>query len=157
MRGLNVETPLLWRYYDELSLGDSQVTRARTVTETDVVNWCAFTGDWFLLHSDKEYAERSMFGQRIAPGMMVLAISGGLGVPPDSTAILANYGTDRIRYPIPTFIGDTVHLELEVVARNDRDEASGIVDFRWDVVNQNGETVAASQLRVLLAKNGAHA
>ena len=149
-----METPLLWRYYDELMIGDGQVTRARTVTETDVVNWCALTGDWFLLHSDKEFAARSMFGQRIAPGMMVLAISGGLGVPPDSTAILANYGTDRIRYPRPTFIGDTVHLDMEVVAKKDRDDTSGIVDLRWDVVNQNGETVAASQLRVLMAKNG---
>lgn len=152
-----METPLLWRYYDELSLGDTQLTRGRTITEADVVTWCAFTGDWFVLHSDKEYAERSMFGQRVAPGMMVLAISGGLGVPPDSTAILANYGTDRLRYPRPTFIGDTIHLEMEVVAKEARDERSGIVDLRWNVVNQNGETVAASRLRVLMARNGAPA
>lgn len=149
-----MEIPLLWRCYDDLSLGDSQLTRARTITETDVVNWCALTGDWFFLHSDAEAAARSMFGQRIAPGMMVLAFSGGLGVPPDSTAILANYGTDRIRYPRPTFIGDTVHLELEVVAKEERDGSSGIVDFRWDVLNQNGETVAASRLRVLMARSG---
>jgi 3-hydroxybutyryl-CoA dehydratase len=149
-----VQTPLLWRYYDELSLGDAQVTRGRTITEADVVTWCGFTGDWFLLHSDKEYAARSMFGQRIAPGLMLLAISGGLGVPPDSTAILANYGTDRLRYPRPTFIGDTVHLEIEVVGKKERDDRSGIVDLRWDVVNQNGETVAASQLRVLMARDG---
>jgi 3-hydroxybutyryl-CoA dehydratase len=152
-----METPLLWRYYDELSLGDTQATRGRTITETDVVTWCAFTGDWFVLHSDKEYAARSMFGQRIAPGMMVLAISGGLGVPPDSTVILANYGMDRLRYPRPTLIGDTVHLEMEVVAKKERDDRSGIVELRWDVVNQNGETVAASQLRVLMARNGAPA
>lgn len=148
-----METPLLWRYYDDLSLGDTQVTRGRTITEADVVTWCAFTGDWFMLHSDKEYAERSMFGQRVAPGMMVLAISGGLGVPADSTAILANYGTDRLRYPRPTFIGDTIHLEMEIVAKEERDERSGIVDLRWDVVSQNGETVAASRLRVLMARN----
>lgn len=107
-----------------------------------------------MLHSDKELAAKSMFGQRIAPGMMVYAISGGLGVPPDSTAILANYGTDRLRYPAPTFIGDTVHLEMEVIAKKDRDDTSGIVDFRWDVLNQNGQTVAASQLRVLMARRG---
>lgn len=149
-----MKTPLLWRYYDELSPGAAQLTRGRTITEADVVTWCAFTGDWFVLHSDKEYAERSMFGQRVAPGMMVLAISGGLGVPPDSTAILANYGSDRLRFPHPTFIGDTIHLEMEVVAKEERDERSGIVDLRWDVVNQNGETVAASRLRVLMARNG---
>lgn len=149
-----MEQPLLWRYYDELSVGDKATSRGRTVTETDIVNWCALTGDWFLLHSDKEYAEASMFGQRIAPGMMILAFSGGLGVPPDSPRILANYGSDRIRYPRPTFIGDTVHLEMEVIEKKDRDATSGIVDFRWDMLNQNGETVMASQLRVLMARQG---
>lgn len=152
-----METPLLWRHYDDLSLGDAQVTRARTVTEADIVSWCAFTGDWFVLHSDKESAARSMFGQRIAPGMMVMAMSGGLGVPPDTTAVLANYGTDRIRYPRPTLIGDTIHVEIEVLGKQERDEGSGIVDFRWDVLNQNGETVAASRLRVLIARKGAAA
>lgn len=152
-----MEIPLLYRYYDELAVGDRQMTRARTITETDIVTWCAFTGDWFLIHSDKEFAERSMFGQRIAPGMMVIAISGGLGVPPDSTTVLANYGTDRLRYPHPTFIGDTVHVDIEVVGMKDRDVATGITDFRWDVVNQNGDTVAASQLRVLMAKKAAAA
>lgn len=150
-----MEIPLLHRYYDELAVGDHGATRGRTVTETDIVNWCALTGDWFLLHSDKEYAEASMFGQRIAPGMMILAFSGGLGVPPDSRTILANYGSDQVRYPRATFIGDTVHLEMEVVERKERDDRSGIVDFRWDMVNQNDETVCASRLRVLMAKSGA--
>jgi acyl dehydratase len=147
-----VKVPLLWRYYDELAPGDTQETRARTITEGDIVTWCAFTGDWFAIHTDKELAARSMFGQRIAPGVMVVAISGGLGVPPDSTAILANYGLDRIRFPHPTYIGDTLHLEIEVLSKKARDEASGIVDLRWDMVNQNGRTVAATVLRVLMAR-----
>ena len=150
-----MNTALLYRYFDELSVGQSQSTRGRTVTESDIVNWCALTGDWFLLHSDKEHAEASMFGQRIAPGMMILAFSGGLGVPADSSTILANYGSDRVRYPQATFIGDTVHLEAEVTALKDRDADSGIVDLRWDMVNQNGDTVCASTLRVLMAKKGA--
>lgn len=147
-----MDTPILHRYFEELDVGELATTRGRTVTETDIVNWCALTGDWFLLHSDKEVAEASMFGQRIAPGMMILAFSGGLGVPPDSRTIMANYGSDRVRYPKATFIGDTVHLEIEVVEKRDRDDSSGIVDLRWDMVNQNGETVCASRLRVLMAK-----
>ena len=35
--------PLLMRYFDEIEVGDTQTTRGRTITETDVVNWC--TGD----------------------------------------------------------------------------------------------------------------
>ncbi|MDE1675265.1 MaoC family dehydratase [Nocardia gipuzkoensis] len=139
-------------YFDALKVGDIQTTRGRTITESDIVNWCALTGDWFVLHSDKEYAARSMFGQRIAPGMMVLAFSGGLGVPPISEAVVANYGGDRIRYPRPTLIGDTVHVEIEVEELRPRDGETGVASFRWDVLNQNGETVVSSRLKVLLRR-----
>ncbi|MCW2536062.1 MAG: dehydratase [Modestobacter sp.] len=137
-------------WFDDLETGATERTRGRTITEADIVNWCALTGDWFVLHSDKEYAARSSFGQRIAPGMMVVAFSGGLGVPPDAEAIVANYGTDRIRYPRPTFIGDTLHCEIRVEELRGRDERTGIASFSWNMANQDAQLVMTSQLKVLL-------
>src|SRR5215469_11865650 len=118
-------------YFDDLEIGQQQASRGRTVTEADIVSWCALTGDWFVLHSDKEFAARSEFGQRIAPGVMIFAFSGGLCVPP--LPIIANYGCDKIRYPRPTFIGDTVHADIEVAGKQVRDESRGIATFRWDM------------------------
>ncbi len=143
---------LLYRTYDELAVGHTQRTRGRTITETDIVMWCSITGDWFYPHIDKVAAERSMFGRRVAPGIMVFAMGTGLGVPADATTILANYGSDKLRYPRPTWIGDTIHLEIEVLAKEDRDDASGLVTFRWDIHNQNGVTVCASTLKILVAR-----
>lgn len=143
---------LTYRTFDELQVGDTQRTRGRTITETDIVMWCSITGDWFYPHIDKVAAERSMFGQRVAPGIMVFAMGTGLGVPADATTILANYGTDKLRYPRPTWIGDTIHLEIEVVEKQERDVDSGVVGFRWDIVNQNGVTVCASTLKILIAR-----
>lgn len=140
-------------WFDQLELGATETTRARTVTEADIVNWCALTGDWFVLHSDKVYAEKSIFRQRLAPGLMILAFSGGLGVPPEAEAIVANYGTDRVRYPRPTFIGDTLHLEVEVEDLRERDAETGIATFRWDMVNQDGDTTMSSRLKVLLKRS----
>ena len=137
-------------WFDDLEAGATERTRGRTITEADIVNWCALTGDWFVLHSDKEYAARSPFGQRVAPGMMVVAFSGGLGVPPDAEAIVANYGTDRIRYPRPTFIGDTLHCEIGVKELRVRDERTGVATFSWNMVNQDDQLVMSSQLKVLL-------
>jgi 3-hydroxybutyryl-CoA dehydratase len=148
---------LINTYFDDLDLGATERTRGRTITEADVVNWCALTGDWFVLHSDKVYAEKSVFGQRVVPGMLVVAFSGGLGVPPDAEAIVANYGTDRIRYPRPTFIGDTLHCEIEVADLRERDERTGIAGFNWNMVNQDDQIVMSSQLKVLLWRSaGAH-
>jgi acyl dehydratase len=146
---------LLYRTFDELTVGDQQRTRGRTITETDVVNWCALTGDWFYPHTDKVAAERSMFGQRVAPGIMVFALATGLGVPADATTILANYGTDRLRYTKPTWLGDTVYLDIEVIEKSDRDAKTGLVTYRWDVLNQDAETVCVSQLKILTAKERA--
>ncbi|GAC1337914.1 MAG: hypothetical protein NVSMB29_02970 [Candidatus Dormibacteria bacterium] len=143
---------LLFRTFDELQVGDRQRTRGRTITEADIVNWCSLTGDWFYPHIDKVAAERSMFGQRVAPGIMVFAMATGLGVPADATTILANYGTDSLRYPKPTWIGDTVYLDIELLEKVDRNPASGLVTYRWDVINQHGETVCASRLKILTAK-----
>lgn len=140
-------------YFDDLAVGATQHTRGRTITEADIVNWCAITGDWFVLHTDKEFAAKSMFGQRIAPGMMVLAFTGGLGVPALGTALLANYGSDRVRYPQPTYIGDTLHAEIEVEDLKVRDDETGVASFRWDMVNQDGKTVMASKLKVLLRRS----
>jgi 3-hydroxybutyryl-CoA dehydratase len=143
---------LLFNTFDELEVGARQQTRGRTITETDIVNWCSLTGDWFYPHSDKVAAESSMFGRRVAPGIMVFALATGLGVPADATSILANYGTDRLRYTRPTWIGDTIHLEIEVEEKHDRDETSGLVTLAWDVFNQTQQLVCTSKLKILLSK-----
>ncbi|MBA2441845.1 MAG: dehydratase, partial [Rubrobacter sp.] len=43
-------------YYDEISAGDGNVTRGRTITETDLVSFSMLSGDWFPLHTDAGYA-----------------------------------------------------------------------------------------------------
>lgn len=152
---MSLDRFLLFRTYDELEVGNAQETMGRTITETDIVNWCSLTGDWFYPHIDKVAAERSMFGQRVVPGIMVYAVGTGLGVPADSTTILANYGADSLRYTRPTWIGDTIHLEIEVLEKEDKDAKAGVVTYRWDILNQNGQTVCASKLKILTAKERA--
>lgn len=144
--------PILYKGYGEISIGERQATRGRTITEGDITNWCALTGDWFYLHTDAKAAKESVFGRVVAPGIMVFAMATGLAVPADSTAIIANYGSDSIRYPHPTFVGDTIHLEAEVIAKDDKGEDRGVVSLRWQVINQDGVLVCTSVLKVLVAR-----
>ncbi|MGH7178973.1 MAG: MaoC/PaaZ C-terminal domain-containing protein, partial [Tepidisphaeraceae bacterium] len=81
------------QHFDEIAVGDRVVSRARTVTESDVVQWCALTGDMHVLHTDAQYAAATRFKQRIVPGFLLLAYSAGLAIPHDAPAIVANYGT----------------------------------------------------------------
>ncbi|MPW18734.1 putative Monoamine oxidase regulatory protein [Paraburkholderia piptadeniae] len=142
----------LTKYFDEIQVDESMVTRGRTITECDIVQWCALTGDWYVLHTDAHYAAQTRFGQRITPGLLVLAYAAGLGIPPDAPAIIANYGTDNLRFTAPTYIGDTLHLEARVLStETKREKRDGVVRLAWNMVNQNGIMVMTSDLQILMA------
>jgi len=61
-------------YFDDFYVGQRFVTKARTVTEADVVNFAALTWDHNQLHTDAEYAARTSYGKRIAHGLLGIAI-----------------------------------------------------------------------------------
>ena len=79
---------MLARYFDDLEVGDSFTTKGRTITEADLVNFAALTWDTYPLHVDAEWASKTMFGERIAHGMLVLSYAAGL-VPMQPGPIVA--------------------------------------------------------------------
>ena len=105
-------TPDLFaRYADDLEVGDSFTTKGRTITEADLVNFAALTWDTYPLHVDAEWASKTMFGERIAHGMLVLSYAAGL-VPMEPGPIVAFYGMDKVRFFAPTKIGDTLRVHV---------------------------------------------
>jgi acyl dehydratase len=139
------------KYFDDINIGEKLVSRGRTVTETDIVNFAMFSADWFPLHSDIEYARATMFGGRIAHGLLVLSIASGL-IPPEPHYTIAFYGMDRVRFMSPTRIGDTIHVEAEVIEKEERNDQSGIITYRQTIKNQRGEDVAVGIMKVLMSR-----
>ena len=62
-------------YFEEFEAGQSITSPGRTITETDVVNFAALSGDWNAMHTDAEYAAKHPFGQRVAHGLLGLSIA----------------------------------------------------------------------------------
>ncbi len=139
------------RYFEEFEVGQRLTTRGRTVTEADIVNFAGVSSDFFPLHMDQEYAARTRFGQRIAHGFLVLSIASGM-VPADPDKVEGLYGLDRVRFIKPVFIGDTVHVEMEVMSLQERSDASGVVEFKQSIINQRGELVIVNSYRLLMRK-----
>ena len=139
------------KYYDDFQMDEVFVSRGRTITETDLINFCMFSGDWYYLHSDKEKAGESVFGERIAHGLLVLSATSGL-MPVNEMAIVAFYGMDKVRFLAPTKIGDTLHLEVKVLEKKDKGDMGGVVTFESKVKNQKGEDAALSILKIFMAK-----
>jgi acyl dehydratase len=140
---------MLDKSYDEIAVGSCWVSRARTITEADVVNFSGLSGDWYPLHTDKEYAAGTVFGQRIAHGMLVVSVSTGLlNIMPGS--VEAFYGMDEVRFVKPVFFGDTIHVELQALEKSDRSRGGGILTLFCDVKNQKDDTVVTANMKMLM-------
>jgi acyl dehydratase len=139
-------------HFEDFALGQKSTTRSRTITEADIVNFAGLSGDFVELHVSEEYARQGPFGRRIAHGMLVLSISSGLSVQMGQTTdtVIAFYGIDRLRFTKPTFIGDTIHVEKEVIATERKEGARGVVTFNTQVLNQNGEPVIVYQDKLMV-------
>jgi acyl dehydratase len=142
-------TPL---YFDDFYVGQRFVTKARTVTEADVVNFAALTWDHNQLHTDAEYAATTMYGKRIAQGLLGVTFQAGLASPLTEQSILA-FLELKWQFKLPLYIGDTIHVEQVVKEmREDKQKDRGILTFEKEVINQRSEVVQTGTVTLLLAK-----
>jgi len=139
-------------YFDDFHLGQEFVTKGRTVTEADVVNFSALSWDNNPLHTDTEYAKRTPFGERIAHGLLGTVMHAGLSYKITEGTIIA-FLSITWNFLLPLRIGDTVHVvqrvkELRETSHPDR----GVLIFEKELVNQKGEVVQTGTTTILLSK-----
>jgi acyl dehydratase len=134
--------------FEALAPGERFVSRGRTVTETDVVSFAALTGDWHPQHSDAEWAADSVFGERIAHGMLVLSFAVGL-VPLDPDRVMALRSVSDAVFKRPVRLGDTVRVEGEIATVRPVSDEAGLVTLAWAIRNQRAELVCRARVDVL--------
>lgn len=139
-------------YFEDLELGQTIVTKGRTVTESDVVNFAGLSGDFNPLHVDSEFARETEFGQRVAHGTLVLSIATGMtyqaGFMEDTVMAFLSL---EWRYSAPVFLGDTIHCEVEVTdLKLMRRLGGGKVTLNIKVLNQEGKVVQKGDWIVLV-------
>jgi acyl dehydratase len=145
-----------YSYFAETEVGATTTTRGRTITGATVENFAGVSGDFNHLHTDAEAMADSGFGERIAHGALVFSVMTGLlwqsRSEREREAVVAFYGVDRLRFREPTFVGETVHVELEVVEKTERDHpvGNGVVAYDAEVKNQDDEVVLSAVLRSLV-------
>ena len=145
------------RYFEELEPGEVWESPARTITETDVVVYSGFSGDYHPLHTDEEFAKKSQFGGRILHGPACFAIATGLesrlGLK-DGTS-LAFLGMNW-NLKAPVMIGDTIHVRESVASKRESKKLDrGVVTFDVQIVNQNEVVVQEGQWNLLILRRPA--
>ncbi len=140
-------------YFEDFEVGLRIVTAGRTVTEADVVNFAALSGDYNMLHTNEEYAKSTPFGARIAHGLLVTSMVTGLV---DRTGVLegttiAFREINEWKFVRPVFLGDTIYAILEVEQKRPlRRLGGGAVTIVVEVRNQREETVMKGRWTVLM-------
>ncbi|MCR0181674.1 MaoC family dehydratase N-terminal domain-containing protein [[Clostridium] innocuum] len=98
-----------------LKIGDSAVFE-KTITETDVVLFGGLTGDYSQMHFNEEYMKKTMYGTRIAHGILTFAIgctaSTKIQEQVKSPVPSASYGYDKLRFINPVYFGDTLTWQI---------------------------------------------
>ncbi len=130
-------------YFEDYVVDSITTSRGRTITESDIVNFAGLSGDFVELHVNEEYARSGPFGRRIAHGALVFSISTGMLVQmvPDQSPIVAFYGVDKLRFTVPVFIGDTIHITRRVVEKRPKEDRRGVIVQEIIALNQDGKTV----------------
>ena len=141
------------QFFEDYVLGDERITGGRTITETDIVTHAMHSGDFYPHHVDAEFAKKGPFGQRIAQFSCTFSIGIAL------TASIVNkraftYGFERLRFPNPVFIWDTIHTKVTIKAKNDdpkRPEFGQVVEA-CEILNQNDKCVCYSEHILLVER-----
>jgi acyl dehydratase len=142
--------------FEEHQIGTVYRTLARTVSETDIVNFvnlCGFTEPLFM---DMEYVAReSVFGRRAAPGALTFALAEGLIM---QTGLIHGTGMaylgGELKVVGPVLAGDTIRVEVEVVDKRETKKADrGIVTYRHAVRNQRGELVLEARVQRMIRRS----
>jgi acyl dehydratase len=144
------------RYFDEWQVGDRVGhTVTRTVTETDNVLISTLTHNPQPMHLDREVAAQSEFGQPLVNSVFTFGLMIGVSVA-DTTlgTLVANLGYDKLVFPNPVFVGDTLRSETECIALRESKSRpnAGIVTWAHRSFNQKDELVCKCTRTALLLK-----
>ena len=143
---------MIYEYFEDVKIGDKIVSRGRTITQTDVVLFAMLTGNWEPIHSDAEYAKHTRYKDILVQAGLLYGIAPALLPLPPEGPIIAFYGLDKMRSLKPVFEGDTIHVEREIVGKEEKRPDAGIVNIQMTIKNQRDETVQVSLMKMLIAK-----
>jgi 3-hydroxybutyryl-CoA dehydratase len=132
--------------------GEPFVSRSRRIRDEDIASFAELTGDMHPQHTDADWAAGSRFGERIAHGLLVQACAVGLmQFDPERVVALRRVG-DAV-FKLPVKIGDSIHVEAQVVGTREVDDDTELVEHRWRVVNQDGRMVLRMNVEVVCRRD----
>lgn len=144
-------------YFEDYEIGEKLIGPSRTITEADIVNFAMMTGDWHPIHINKEYAKTTVFGERIAHGMLTLTLGSALCMQmgPNTyspKSFIAFINMTDIQISNPTKIGDTLSWEGTVAVLEPKSKNRGVIGFDCVIKNQKDEVCLTYKHKMLVGQ-----
>lgn len=144
--------------FDALAVGETFATPGRRLDEEAASTLVRLGGYTHPLFTDPEFAARGPFGRAPVPGEALLLLMGGLVEQTErfDDTTLALLGFDEVRFLAPGFPGDTVRVDVEVAAKEQRSEGRrGVMTMLWRCANDRGQILVEATARMLFRLEGA--
>jgi acyl dehydratase len=142
-------------YWEDFTPGRVFETSARTLSEEDMVHF-AREYDPQPFHTDARAARASPFGGLIASGWQTCSVTMRLMCDGYllETSCVGSPGLEEVRWLKPVRPADTLRLKATVIETtpSGKQPNRGTVLFRWETLNQNGETVLSMRGRQLFLR-----
>jgi len=144
-------------FVEDLTPGLEIESPGRTIAESDILLFAGLSGDYNVIHTDAEFAKSTPYGERIAHGLLGLAIASGLAARSGALegTVLAFTGLEW-KFKAPIKIGDTIRLRARVEkTRLLPSMGGGMVVLAVEVLNQRDEVVQNGTWSLLMkSRNG---
>tara|TARA_Y100000758_G_C16025202_1_gene412579 strand:+ start:244 stop:729 length:486 start_codon:yes stop_codon:yes gene_type:complete len=126
----------------------------KTITEMDNHLFSLLTMNDNPLHTDAHYMDGHQHGKILVNGLLVMSLVVGMSVRQTSGKAIANLVYEKVTHDGPTFHGDTIYGESEVleVTESRSKPDRGIVHLESRGINQRGEQVLTLQRKFLVKR-----
>jgi acyl dehydratase len=146
------------RYLEDFQVGEViKHWPGRTIRDFDDTWFTLMTMNTNPLHFDEHFASQSQHGRCLVNGTLVFALTVGMSVRDISETALANLEYEKILHHAPTFHGDTIYAQSEIleVTPSQTKTDRGVVYVETCALNQHGAKVLSLRRRVLIPRRPA--
>jgi len=141
--------------FEDFEEGQKFETPGRTLSQAFVDQYAMVSGDWAEHHTNQEYAEETIYGDRIAHGFLVFSVGTGLLYQTGVFSRTLTAVTEvSVKFPNATYVGDTISGEFEITHTSSDApfDSVGTVGITGEMTNQNGALVCLTEAEFLVER-----
>ena len=149
-----MERQLVDWYFEDFEPGQVFTSQGRTILESDVMSFAAWSWDTNPVHTDAIASGTGRYGQPIAHGLLGISVAMGLvsRIGIFATCSIALLGVDDWRFREPILVGDTVRCRVEITAaRRTGAGGAGILQRHLTLFNQRDDVVQEGDIGLMVS------